>query len=299
MREITLIGYGNQGRAWAANLRDSGWKVSVSGRSAENGGKGVARAKADGFTTVDAKDLRSVKGPVALLLPDEQIAPFFAQHLKGGSERQFLFAHGFAVTFTRPEFSATDDVILVAPKGIGQKLRENFQNGGGVMGALAVSQDASGNAKQLANAIAEGLGLTRVGVVHTSFADETKCDLLSEQVILCGAAPRLVKETTEFLVRQGIPRELAAYECLNELKLIVDMMVEHGVDGMLARVSTAARFGGEVAADAILPKLELELRTQALWDNIEDGSFAQALKEHIAEKQRRSKIASNSPEARA
>ena len=295
MREITLIGYGNQGRAWAANLRDSGWNVRISGRDAENGGKGIGRAKADGFTIVDAKDLRAVKGPVALLLPDEQIAPFFEAFLSGGEElrssdkkpgRQFLFAHGFAVTFTRPKFSESDDVILVAPKGIGQKLRENFVAGGGVMGAIAVEQDASGSAKQLAERVAEGLGLTRVGVVHTTFAAETKCDLLSEQVILCGAAPRLVKETTEFLVQRGIPRELAAYECLNELKLIVDMMVEHGVDGMLARVSTAARFGGEVAAETILPKLELELRTQALWDNIEDGSFAEALKEHIAARQK-------------
>lgn len=285
MREITLIGYGNQGRAWAANLRDSGWTVRVSGRDAEKGGKGIARAKADGFTIVDAKDLRAVKGPVALLLPDEQIAPFFEEYLHGGDGRSFLFAHGFAVTFTRPEFSESDDVILVAPKGIGQKLRENFTAGGGVMGAIAVDQDASGSARQLAESVAEGLGLTRVGVVHTTFANETKCDLLSEQVILCGAAPRLVKETTEFLVQRGIPRELAAYECLNELKLIVDMMVEHGVDGMLARVSTAARFGGEVAAETILPKLELELRTQALWDNIEDGSFAEALKEHIRGKQ--------------
>lgn len=285
MREITLIGYGNQGRAWAANLRDSGWNVRISGRSTEKGGKGTAKAKADGFTIVDADRLLDVKGPIALLLPDEQIAPFYAQYLAGGEQRQFLFAHGFAVTFTRPAFSASDDVILVAPKGIGQKLRENFVNGGGVMGALAVDQDASGTAKRLANEIAEGLGLTRVGVVETTFANETKCDLLSEQVILCGAAPRLVKDTTEFLVRQGIPRELAAYECLNELKLIVDMMVEHGVDGMLARVSTAARFGGEVAAETVLPKIELELRTQALWDNIEDGSFARALAEHVAEKQ--------------
>ena len=293
MREITLIGYGNQGRAWAANLRDSGWKVSVSGREASAGGKGMERAKADGFTIVDAKDLRAVKGPVALLLPDEAIAPFFAEYLEDGDERgnnparSFLFAHGFAVTFTCPRFSKTDDVILVAPKGIGQKLRENFQAGGGVMGALAVAHDASGKAWALANEVAEGLGLTRVGVVKTTFSAETKCDLLSEQVVLCGAVPRLVTETTEFLVRQGIPRELASYECLNELKLIVDMMVEHGVDGMMKKISTAARFGGQEAAETILPKLELEIRTQALWDNIEDGTFARALQQHLQAKKGR------------
>lgn len=281
MREITLIGYGNQGKAWAANLRDSGWAVTISGRPE---GKGMERAKADGFATIGAHDLRKLRGPIALLLPDESIRAFFNEHLRGGEGRQFLFAHGFAVTFTRPDFSASDDVILVAPKGIGQKMRENFVAGGGVMGALAIDQDSSGLAHELSHALARDLGLSRVGVVDTTFAGETKCDLLSEQVILCGAAPRLVKETTEFLIRQGIDPELAAYECLNELKLIVDMMVEHGVDGMMAKVSTAARFGGQQAAEVILPKAELAERTQLLWDRIEDGSFAKSLQDHLSGK---------------
>jgi ketol-acid reductoisomerase len=281
MPEITLVGYGNQGKAWAQNLLDSGWKVTVSGRE---GGRGIGAAREHGFDTIPASALRSVAGPVALLIPDEAIRPFFAAHLAGGSSRQFLFAHGFAATFTRPNFSASDDSILVAPKGIGQKLRENFVNGGGVLGAIGVDQDASGKAWELARVVASGLGLTRVGVVETTSAAEAKCDLLSEQVILCGAAPRLVKETTEFLVRQGIDRRLAAYECLNELKLIVDMMVEHGVEGMMARVSTAARYGGQQAAEVILPRAELEARTQGLWERIEDGTFARALQNHIAER---------------
>lgn len=281
MREITLIGYGNQGRAWAANLRDSGWKVSVSGRP---DGKGSAKAKADGFEVVDAESLRTVKGPVAILLPDEAIRGFFAQYLKGGEGRQFLFAHGFAVTFTRPEFSPSDDVLLVAPKGIGQKLRENFQNGGGVMGAIAIDHDASGLAHELTHAVARDLGLYRVGVVDTTFAGETKCDLLSEQVVLCGAVPRLVTDATEFLVAQGIPRELATYECLNELKLIVDMMVEHGVEGMKKKISTAARYGGEVAAEVVLPKAQLAASMQSLWDKIEDGSFARSLQDYVSKK---------------
>lgn len=291
MPEITLVGYGNQGKAWAANLRDSGWKVTVSGRPE---GRGIHSAASDGFATLDAEHLRQSKGAIALLLPDEKILPFYRQYFSGipSEPRQFLFAHGFAVTFTRPEFSALDDVILVAPKGIGQKLRENYLAGSGVMGVTAVDQDATGSAAKLAHAIAEGLGLTRIGVVQTTFAAETKCDLLSEQVILCGAAPRLVRETTEFLVARGIDRRLASYECLNELKLIVDMMVEHGVDGMLARVSTAARFGGQVAADVVLPKAELHARSQALWEKIEDGSFARDLQKHLEVKP------SQAPEAR-
>jgi ketol-acid reductoisomerase len=288
MPEITLVGYGNQGKAWAANLRDSGWRVVVSGRE---DGRGIDRARADGFATVPAHELRARKGPIALLLPDESIRSFFDTFLVGGEGRQFFFAHGFAVTYTRPPFSASDDVILVAPKGIGTKLRENFVNGGGVMGALAVDQDASGRARDGARSVAEGLGLTRVGVVETSFAAETKCDLLSEQVVLCGVVPRLVRETTEFLVSQGIDRRLASYECLNELKLIVDMMVEHGVDGMFSRISTAARFGGQRAADVMLTQDELAVRTQALWNDIEDGTFAQRLLENLERKP--------SPEARA
>jgi ketol-acid reductoisomerase len=235
----------------------------------------------DGFTTLDAASLRSRKGPIALLLPDERILPFFQEYLEGGDGRQFLFAQGVAVTFTRPAFSPSDDAVLVAPKGIGQKLRENFLAGSGVLGALGVDQDASGQAWALARSVAEGLGLTRVGVVETTFAGETKCDLLSEQVILCGAAPRLVKETTDFLVQRGIDPRLASYECLNELKLIVDMMVEHGVDGMMARVSTAARLGGEQAAEVVLPKAELRARTEKLWSRIESGAFARALRDHL------------------
>ncbi len=279
MREITLAGYGNQGKAWADNLRDSGWKVRITGRP---DGKGIAQAKAAGFATVDAQDLRSIEGPIALLLPDESIPGFFAAYLQGGERRQFLFAHGFAVTFFRPPISTTDDLILVAPKGIGQKLRENYLAGSGVMGVLAVDTEQSGRAWETAEAVAEGLGLLRVGVLRSTFAAETKADLLSEQVVLCGAVPRLVQETTDFLVRKGIDRRLASYECLNELKLIVDMMVEHGVDGMMSRVSTAARVGGERARDVILPKAELEARTEKLWRDIESGAFARSLENKLA-----------------
>lgn len=281
MRQITVVGYGNQGRAWAANLRDSSWNVSVSGR--ENG-SGTARAKSDGFAVVSPLELRRVNGLVALLLPDESIPGFFAAHLAGGASRQFLFAHGFAVTFSDLPVSDSDDLILVAPKGIGQKLRENFVAGGGVMGVLGVERDASGRAWATAREVAHALGLDRVGIIESSFAEETKTDLLSEQVILCGAVPRLVKDTVGFLVEKGIDRRLAEYECLNELKLIVDMMVEHGVDGMLRKVSTVARYGGERAGRVVLPAAELRSRTEKLWDEIESGAFARALSERLAEK---------------
>jgi ketol-acid reductoisomerase len=272
--EITLVGYGNQGSAWASNLRDSGWKVTVSGRL---GGKGMLEAQKAGFATLESSKLKALRGPMAILLPDETVSSFYAQYLVGGEGRQFLFAHGFAVTFGNLPFSKSDDVILVGVKGIGTKLRENFVAGGGVMGVLDVRQNASGKAWELAEAVSKGLGLDRVGLLRATFEQETKTDLLSEQVILCGAVPRLVEETIEFLVEKGIDRKLATYECLNELKLIVDMMVEFGVDGMLDRVSNAAYFGGEKAAEQILPKQELRARTEKLWSAIEDGSFAKSL----------------------
>lgn len=275
MREITLIGYGNQGKAWAANLRDSGWKVVVSGRAE---GKGIAQAKQEGFETLPPSALRTRTGPVAILLPDETISDFFTKYLGGGEGRQFLFAHGFAVTFGNLPVSASDDLILVATKGIGPKVRENFLAGSGVMGVVDVRQDGTGEAWQTAEAVAEGLGLNRVGVLRSTFEHETKTDLLSEQVILCGAVPRLVNETIGFLVEKGIDRRLATYECLNELKLIVDMMVEHGVDGMLERVSNAAYHGGAMAAEVILPRAELKNRTEQLWRAIEDGTFAEELR---------------------
>lgn len=278
-RQITLVGYGNQGRAWAANLRDSGWKVAVSGRPE---GKGITQARQDGFDTIPATELKAVSGPIALLLPDEAIPAFFASFLEGGSARQFLFAHGFAVTFGKLPTSKSDDLILVAPKGIGQKLRETYVAGSGVMGVLGVDQDGSGKAWDTAREVAEGLGLARVGLIRSTFGEETKTDLLSEQVILCGAVPKLVTQTIDFLVGKGINKELATYECLNELKLITDMMVEHGVEGMLKKVSSAAYYGGQQAAEIVVPTKELEVRTEALWREIENGGFASRLREHIA-----------------
>lgn len=219
---------------------------------------------------------------MAILLPDESVSSFFSRFLTGGKGRQFLFAHGFAVTFNKLPVDASDDLILVAPKGIGQKLRENYVAGSGVLGVLGVDQNGSGKAWESAEIVAEGLGLNRVGTIRSSFAEETKADLLSEQAVLCGPVPRLVKESIAFLVSKGINERIATYECLNELKLIVDMMVEHGPDGMMKRVSTAARYGGEQAAEIILPKAELSARTEALWREIENGGFAKRLSAHLS-----------------
>jgi len=289
MTQITLIGYGNQGRAWAHNLRDSGWKVFVSGRDERFGGKGMTQAKSDGFSVVAPELLSTQSGLIAFLLPDEAIPLFYKEYFVKSAalifteaqRRSFIFAHGFSVVYGGMDFSQHDDVILVAPKGIGVKLRENYAAGSGVMGVLGVKQNASGEAWEKASAIATGLGCARVGILKSSFEEETITDLFSEQVILCGSVPRLVEESVRFLVNKGIDPKLATYECLHELKLIVDMMVAKGIAGMYRDVSTTAKLGGLRAAEHFLPREELKEKMESLWQEIQSGFFAKELKKDL------------------
>ncbi len=283
MAQITLIGYGNQGQAWAKNLKDSGWDVTVSGRNALNKGTSIERAQKDGFATCSLEEALENRAlhPIAILIPDEKIPLFFQTHCKDGSPRTFVFAHGFAVTYGKLPLSPQDNSILVAPKGIGKKLRENYVAGSGVMGVLAVSQDASGNSWELARAIATGLGCHRVGLLESTFSEETNADLFSEQILLCGGIPHLLDASIRHLVKKGINPTLATYECLHETKLIVDMMVEWGVAGMLEKVSSTARFGGIRASEYLLPQKELQPRMEKLWEDIESGVFAQEFSKEI------------------
>ncbi len=284
MSEITLLGYGNQGKAWAKNLRDSGWIVKVSGRPESEGGTSQREAASDGFATIDFHALRSDTSPLACLVPDECIPEIYAAILGPGVDRAprpFLFAHGFSVVYGGMEFHDGDDVILCAPKGVGVMLRRLYTEGSGVMAVLGVEQDASGNAWDTALAVGKGLGCDRVGIIDSSFAEETNADLLSEQAILCGGLPRILDRSVKFLVRKGVHPKLATFECLNEMKLIVDMMVERGVYGMFRDVSNTAKFGGLRAADYLLPDLETDARLEGLWQDIVDGKFA---KEFFEEK---------------
>ena len=288
--EITLIGYGNQGRAWAANLRDSGWKVRVCARASGNAYKTAQEA---GFELLLPEqlvpgDASPITGLIAVLLPDEEISSFFSKYLAldgkpaasvstAQASRSFLFAHGFSVVYGKLPASPSDDLILCAPKGIGPKLRANYLRGSGEMGVLGVKQDGSGSAWEKAKVVAHALGLDRVGILNSTFEEETYADLLSEQVLLCGAVHRLLDESVRFLVEKGINPKLATFECLHELKLIVDMMVEQGIAGMLDRVSTTATFGGLQAADQLLPEPKLHNDLQKIWAEIQNGSFAAQL----------------------
>ena len=274
-QKIIIVGYGNQGRVWAANLRDSGWQVSISGRT---NGRGMERARADGFSTIAPEALKNTPGALALLLPDDAVPSFFSEYLENKNvTHSYVFAHGFSVVHGGMKFSSQDDVILVAPKGIGPVFRKRFIEGSGVMGVTAVEQDASGFSAQLVQKLSEGLGLTRVGVIQSSFKEETFADLLSEQVILCGAIPKLVRRTAEFLIQKGVNPKLAVYECLHEVKLIADLMDERGVHGMLDFVSTTAKFGGMRAADEVLPDAVLDAAMAKLWKEIQSGEFAAAM----------------------
>lgn len=285
MREIILIGYGNQGKAWAQNLRDSGWTVVVSGRPGSRGGKGISQARSDGFRTLELAEIaEKSSAPIALLLPDPEIPAIFNEYFAPvpRGKRAFIFAHGFAVTYGKLRFHDGDDVVLVAPKGIGVRLRELYQQGSGVMGVLGVAQDGSGQAWGVAEAVGAGLGCGRVGLVKSSFAEETNADLLSEQAILCGLLPRLIGACVEFLVKKGVNPKIAAFECLNETGLITDMMIRKGIEGMYRDVSPTAKFGGLRAADRMLPKAELDAKLEALWAEITSGQFAAELERDIA-----------------
>jgi ketol-acid reductoisomerase len=273
--EITLAGFGNQGKAWAANLQDSGWSLSVLA-----GPEGHPRAQAAGFSLSSKEEAWLRGGLVAILWPDEKTPTLFPQAFpqnRQGPPTVFVFAHGFAPHFNDLPLRPEDSLILVAPKGIGSKLRENYLRGSGVLGVLAVGQDPSGQGLVLARQVAEGLGLHRVGLVEATIAEETQADLLSEQMVLCGLLPTLVEATEEFLVKQGVRREVAHYECADELELIAAMIRQHGVAGMQERISRAAFRGGERGRALLGGREAVEAALGVLWQEILSGSFAKHL----------------------
>jgi len=280
-KEMLVIGYGNQGSVWAKNLRDSGWQVKVSGRSSADGGKGIQQAARDGFKTVEPTELYLCEDQnIAILLPDEQTEDFAEKYLntqKRKKKNTFYFAHAFAITFKKFSYLAEDDIVLVAPKGWGAKLRENFKKGGGLFGVLAVEEDKSQKAWSKAMAVAEGLGLCRVGTVNATFDQETHADLLSEQAVLCGPVPFLVDKCFRFLLSKGIPAEMALQECVRELQIVVDLINERGLEQTLKGASLAARYGGLKAATFLINEKELNNNLEQLWQNITDGSFAKDL----------------------
>ena len=269
-QQITIVGYGSQGRAHALNLRDSGFDVRVGLRR----GPSWEQAVADGFAP--QHPFEAVKGSttVAVLVPD-MAQPALLNELVGHLEAHtlLLFAHGFTVHYERVTLREDLDVALVAPKGPGALVRREYEAGRGVPCLLAVHRDVSGEAHQRAWAYAEGLGGARAGVLETTFAEETETDLFGEQAVLCGGVTELVTTGWEVLVEAGYNPELAYFECLHELKLIVDLLHEGGLARMHRYVSETASFGDLTRGRRVVDETTRERMREVLGD-IRSGAFA-------------------------
>jgi ketol-acid reductoisomerase len=271
-RKVAIIGYGSQGHAHALNLRDSGIDVRV---GLPPGSRSRGGAQDAGLRVVTPATAAREADFVVLLTPDhtqrEVYETAIAPHLAAG--KTLLFAHGFNIRFGEITPDKNVDVILVAPKAPGHRVRELFIEGAGVPALVAVHQDRSGHALDDALAYAKGIGSTRAGVLRTTFAEETETDLFGEQAVLCGGASALVKAGFETLVANGYQPEIAYFECLHELKLIVDLMYRGGLNYMRHSVSDTAEYGDYTAGERIVTA-ETRRAMQTLLDEVKDGSFA-------------------------
>lgn len=271
-RRIAVIGYGSQGHAHALNLHDNGLDVRV-GLHADS--RSRAAAEAAGLRVQSVGDAAREADMIMLLVPDTAQAAVYAReiepHLEPG--KTLMFAHGFNIRFEQIAPPADVDVSMVAPKAPGHRVREVFVQGGGVPALVAVHQDASGQALADALAYAKGIGCTRAGVLQTTFTEETETDLFGEQAVLCGGVSELVKAGFETLVSAGYQPEIAYFECLHELKLIVDLMYQGGLGYMRYSVSDTAEYGDYVAGKRIVNEQSRMVMKQLL-SEIQDGSFA-------------------------
>ncbi|MCL2931463.1 MAG: ketol-acid reductoisomerase [Trichodesmium sp. MAG_R03] len=271
-KTIAIIGYGSQGHAHALNLKDSGSKVIV---GLYSGSKSAAKAKAAGLDVSPVDEAAEKADLIMILLPDEvqktvyknQIEP----HLKEG--KTLAFAHGFNIHFGQIIPPEQVDVVMVAPKGPGHLVRRTYEQGEGVPCLFAIFQDASGQARDRAMAYAKGIGGTRAGILETTFREETETDLFGEQVVLCGGLSALIKAGFQTLVKAGYQPELAYFECLHEVKLIVDLVVEGGLANMRDSISNTAEFGDYTRGPRIVTN-ETRAEMQKILSEIQSGQFA-------------------------
>ena len=241
-KTVAILGYGSQGHAHAQNLRDSGVNVIVGQRP---GGPNYELAKEHGFEPLSAAEAAEKADMIMILLPDEHQAAVYERDIKPHlrADKSLLFAHGFNIHFGQIEPPKDVDVFMIAPKGPGHLVRRTFTEGGGVPCLVAIHQDASGEALKKALAYAKGIGGTRSGVIETSFREETETDLFGEQAVLCGGVSALIKAGFETLVEAGYQPEMAYFECMHEMKLIVDLMYEGGLSRMRYSISNTAEYG--------------------------------------------------------
>ena len=278
-RKVLIVGYGSQGRAHAMNLKDSGANhVAIALRE---GSATAKKAEADGFEVMTVADGAAWADLIMMAAPDELQAGIYNDHIAGNIREgaAIAFAHGLNVHFGLIEPAKGIDVVMIAPKGPGHTVRGEYQKGGGVPCLIAIDRDESGNAHELALSYACGVGGGRSGIIETTFREECETDLFGEQVVLCGGLVELIRAGFETLVEAGYAPEMAYFECLHEVKLIVDLIYEGGIANMNYSISNNAEFGEYVTGERVVNESSREAMRQAL-KNIQDGSYA---KEFILE----------------
>ena len=278
-KTLAVIGYGNQGRNQALNLKDSGLKVVIGAHSE----KTMAQAKADGFEAYTAKEAAAKADIIQILIQDDLQGSLYKNDilpsLKAG--KAIMFSHGFNIHFGQIVPPADVDVFMIAPKGPGHLVRTQYTAGQGVPALVAIYQNATGNALKIALAYAKGIGATRAGVLETTFKEETETDLFGEQVVLCGGLSELIRSGFETLVNAGYQPEVAYFECLHEVKLITDLIFEKGITGMRDAISTTAKYGDITRGRRIITE-NTRHEMQRILAEIQAGSFA---REFILENQ--------------
>ncbi|WP_300363400.1 ketol-acid reductoisomerase [Hydrogenimonas sp.] len=271
-KKVAMIGFGSQGHAHAENLRDSGVEVVVGLRE---GGSSWKKAQAKGFTVLPVADAVKEADVVMILLPDETQAEIYkkeiAPNLKSGAT--IAFGHGFNIHYGRIQPADDINVMMVAPKAPGHTVRSEFVKGGGIPDLIAVEKDPSGNTKELALSYASAIGGGRTGIIETTFKDETETDLFGEQAVLCGGVSALIQAGFETLVDAGYPEEMAYFECLHEMKLIVDLIFEGGIADMRYSISNTAEYGDMVSGPRVINE-ESRKAMKEILKEIQNGKFA-------------------------
>jgi ketol-acid reductoisomerase len=271
-KKVAIIGYGSQGHAHACNLQDTGVDVTVGLRP---GSSSIAKAEAHGLKVADIPEAVAAADLVMILTPDEFHSQLYASSIAPNirQDATLAFAHGFSVLYKEIVPRADLDVIMIAPKAPGHTVRSEFAKGRGIPDLVAVAQDASGSARATALSYASAIGGGRTGIIETTFKDECETDLFGEQAVLCGGCVELVKAGFEVLTEAGYPAEMAYFECLHELKLIVDLMFEGGVANMNYSISNNAEFGEYLTGPKIINEESRAAMREAL-ANIQNGSYA-------------------------
>ena len=271
-RKVAIIGYGSQGHAHALNLKESGADVVI---GLHKGSKSAGKARQDGFEVYEVAEAAKMASVVMLLIPDEKQRQVYEESVKDNLNEgdALAFAHGFNVHFTQINPPENVDVFMAAPKGPGHLVRRVYTEGGGVPALIAIHQDYSGNARELAMSYAIGIGSARAGVLETTFKEETETDLFGEQAVLCGGVTELIKAGFETLVNAGYQKEIAYFECLHEMKLIVDLLYEGGFENMRYSISDTAEYGDYMIGRRVVTD-ETRSEMKKVLSEIQNGEFA-------------------------